>query len=72
VKVDSRGDITVVGGVTVEAGDRIELSARGDLTLMLDSLLTGISGGEARLVKLSAKDDTWLYGSINASRLIVH
>jgi hypothetical protein len=73
VKVDSRGDITVKD-VTVEAGDRIEMSARGDLTLMPGYSLTGIDGGKARLVKLSAKgelriDDT---SSINADRVIMH
>jgi len=73
VKVDSHGSIKV-DGVTVEARDRIEMSARGDLTLADGSWLTGIDGGKARLVKLSAKVDLRVDGTsaINAGRVIVH
>jgi len=69
VKIKARGNIEVAGAV--EAFDRIELSARNDLTLLSQASLTGLDDGKARFVYLHAGDELNLDGFINAERIVV-
>jgi filamentous hemagglutinin len=69
VKIYARSDIEVAS--TIEAADRIYLRARGNLTLLSNSLLTGMNGDEARMVYLRAGDTMTLAGDINAEKVIV-
>jgi hypothetical protein len=64
VKIYARSDIEVAS--TIEAADRIYLRARGNLTLLSESLLTGMNGEKARMVYLRVGDNITLDGVINA------
>ena len=69
VTVYSRDNIDVSG--RIEAFDRIRLTARDDLNLHSLASLTGLDGGKARFVYLSAGKEMTLDGFINAERLVV-
>jgi hypothetical protein len=70
VKVKARCDIEVFAAI--EAFDRIDLSAKDNLTLFPGSSLSGINGEKARKVSLRAGGDTILDGTIKAEKLSVH
>ncbi len=61
--------IEVAAGI--EAFDRIDLSAKDDLTLLAGSILSGINGEKARKVYLRAGGDMILAGTIHAEKLSV-
>ena len=70
VEVSTILDIEIGG--TIEAADHIRLSAEDDLTLSLQSYLTGIDGIAAKHVHLYAGDVMVLDGAINAEKTIIH
>jgi hypothetical protein len=70
VKVKAHGDIEVAAAI--EAVDRIDLSAKDNLTLFPGSILSGLNGEKARKIDLRASGDMILDGTIKAENLTVH
>jgi hypothetical protein len=62
-------DITLAG--SIKASDRIKLSACDDLVLSAGSVITGLNGEEARWVRLWARDEMILEGTINAKKISI-
>ncbi len=57
--------------MSIAAADRIDLSARNDLTLLAGSILSGVTGEKARKVYLRAGGNMILDGTIHAEKISV-